>query len=163
MRPINHPELHLLILGLAALMAFVCNNPCTRKFDNSRSLSLHQITCETRLQDNPLLENAAEKYEAKKAERRANKRRRLLDGSGVDAIPAETIVDSENSDIEHNSFDVLVSLLLYVFYHHILMAQSPLFLIQVGMNMQELHRQAAKLLQEVPSRNLLLLFQILYL
>jgi hypothetical protein len=94
--------LYLLTVALAALMVFICDHPCTRKFDNSRSLSLHQITCETRLQNNPLLENAVEKYEAKKAERRANKRRRLLDGSGVDAIPVDVIIDAETVDIEHS-------------------------------------------------------------
>ena len=100
---------HLYLLILAALMVFIFDNPCTWRFDNSRSLSLHQITCETRLQDNPLLKNAVEKYEAKKAERRANKRRRLLDGSGVDAIPVEVVIDSEKLDFEH-SFDTLVGL-----------------------------------------------------
>jgi short subunit dehydrogenase-like uncharacterized protein len=124
---------------------------------------MHQITCETRLQDNPLLENAAEKYEAKKAERRANKRRRLLDGSGLDVIPAEIIIDLDKSDVEH-SFDELVSFPLYMYFNnHILTMHSPRFLIRVRTKIQKLpRRQAVKLQQPFPSRNLPL-YQIIYL
>jgi hypothetical protein len=122
---------------------------------------MHQITCETRLQDNPLLENAAEKYEAKKAERRANKRRRLLDGSGLDVIPAEIIIDLDK-DVEH-SFDELVSFPLYMYFNNqILTMHSPLFLICVRTKIQKLpHRQAVKLQQSFWSRNLPL-YQIIY-
>jgi hypothetical protein len=82
-----------LLLVCAALMVFICDHPCPRWFDNPKSLGIHQHTCEARLQNSPLLENAVDKYEAKKAARRANKRRKMEDGTAAELLAEDSVLE----------------------------------------------------------------------